>query len=270
MENNNMGYVEQKTNGMCVAGFVVSLVSIVLCGAISWISLILSIIGVAQVGKGNGKGKGLGVAGIVISSIMLLVGIIGCLVIIFTTGLSALMLGQEMAEYAEAVESHNAEIQAELDEEEDTDVKYDKIFGSYEVRYDWNEIDQGEGYYVYCLEGTHPDGDIIPNNIMVSHDSNPYGVDESMDFKDAIMAQLAAQTTDEVEEITGGGLTTANGDAVLKFDIVGEDVEKIQYYIVGDHQYVCVSAMLWDMDAAESDGIVDVAEGIVNSFEWVE
>lgn len=63
----------QGNNGLCIAGFVVSLVSLLCCGLTSIIGLILSIIGVAT---SKGRKKGLGIAGIIISSIVtvLLIG----------------------------------------------------------------------------------------------------------------------------------------------------------------------------------------------------
>ena len=61
-----------KTNGLAIAGFVTSLVNLLLCcGSISIISLILSIVGLVQVNKNNEGGKGLAIAGIIISAIML-------------------------------------------------------------------------------------------------------------------------------------------------------------------------------------------------------
>lgn len=61
---------EQKTNGLCIAGLIVSLVSIILAGTTAIIGLILSIIGLISAGKKNEKGKGAAIAGIIISSIL--------------------------------------------------------------------------------------------------------------------------------------------------------------------------------------------------------
>ena len=55
-------------NGLAIAGFVVSLVSSLLCcGSFNLISLILSIVGLTKAKDYNGDGKGLAIAGIVIS-----------------------------------------------------------------------------------------------------------------------------------------------------------------------------------------------------------
>ena len=59
-----------KTNGFAVAGFVISIVSLILCcGTISILSLVFSIIGAVQSKDLNGNGKGMAIAGIVISAV---------------------------------------------------------------------------------------------------------------------------------------------------------------------------------------------------------
>ena len=62
--------VQEKSNGFSIAGFVISLVSSLLCcGIFNILGLIFSIIGVVKAKSCGGKGKGLGIAGIIISSI---------------------------------------------------------------------------------------------------------------------------------------------------------------------------------------------------------
>lgn len=75
----NQTYVTKKSNGMAVAGFVISLVSLLCCGYSSWLGLIFSIIGLVNANKNEGEGKGLAIAGIVISSILLI------LIVLLTT-----------------------------------------------------------------------------------------------------------------------------------------------------------------------------------------
>lgn len=63
----------KSSNGMAIAGFVISLVSAVLCcGIFNSIGLIFSIVGLVQAKKYNGNGKGFAIAGIVISGIIVL------------------------------------------------------------------------------------------------------------------------------------------------------------------------------------------------------
>ena len=69
----NQTYVTKKSNGMAIAGFVISLVSLLCCGYSSWLGLIFSIIGLVNANKNEGEGKGLAIAGIVIISILLII-----------------------------------------------------------------------------------------------------------------------------------------------------------------------------------------------------
>ena len=257
--------MERKTNGLCVSGFVISLVSLVLCGGLlSLLSLILSIVGVVTVNKNGDNGKGLGVAGIIISAVTIVLSIIFWSIALFTGLLGTIGLSN----YIDKSKEYSSKIDEKLEEAEDGD--YVKDFGSYSVDDDWEEVDHGSNYYVYCYEDTFVPGEDIPNNIMVSHDTNPYAADDHMTFRDAILAQISAQAgeSDELDTVNGSGRTTDNGLVVYVFDMNGDGGEKIQYYIVGDYEYVCVSAMIWDDDAAEDDDIREVAEDIVNSFEW--
>ncbi len=62
------------SNGMGIAGFVISLVSIIMCcGSLSWLSIIFSIIGMNNAKKNNGTGYGLSLAGLIISIVGLLI-----------------------------------------------------------------------------------------------------------------------------------------------------------------------------------------------------
>lgn len=68
---------QNNSNGMAVAGFTISLVSFLLCcGCFNWLSLIFSIVGLVQSKEKNGNGKGLAIAGIIISSITIIVFIL--------------------------------------------------------------------------------------------------------------------------------------------------------------------------------------------------
>lgn len=68
---------QSESNGMAVAGFVISLVSFFLCcGSLNWLSLIFSIVGLVQAKSKNGNGKGLAIAGIVISCIVMVLFIL--------------------------------------------------------------------------------------------------------------------------------------------------------------------------------------------------
>lgn len=64
------------SNGMAIAGFVVSLISLFLCcGCISIVGLILSCIGLKRANQNNGAGKGLGIAGLIINILGILLSL---------------------------------------------------------------------------------------------------------------------------------------------------------------------------------------------------
>ena len=69
---NNQGYVvnpsmTNKKNTVGLVGFIMSIVSFVLCGTMSFVALILSIIGICNAKNCNGDAMGLSVAGLIIS-----------------------------------------------------------------------------------------------------------------------------------------------------------------------------------------------------------
>lgn len=76
----------QQSNGMAVAGFVISLVSVVFCcGSFNWLGLIFSIVGLVKSKSVGGKGKGLAIAGIIISAIVMVLSIILAALGVFTS-----------------------------------------------------------------------------------------------------------------------------------------------------------------------------------------
>ena len=65
----------KKTNGLCIAGFILALCSLITLGATSFIGFILSVIGTILAFVKNQKGKVLGIIGIVLSLIFMLTAI---------------------------------------------------------------------------------------------------------------------------------------------------------------------------------------------------
>lgn len=67
-----------KTNGLALAGFIVSIVSLFFSfwGMTPLVGLILSIVGYSNIKKTNENGKGFAIAGIIIASISLLISFI--------------------------------------------------------------------------------------------------------------------------------------------------------------------------------------------------
>ena len=74
--NNQISFTEKKSNGMAVAGFILSFFFALL-------GLIFSIIGLKK-SKETNSGKGLSIAGIIISSINMIIG----LIIVFSTAVT--------------------------------------------------------------------------------------------------------------------------------------------------------------------------------------
>lgn len=77
--NQTLAAEKKDSNVFAIVGFVLAIISLLCCGATGAFGLIFSIIGLVESKKKNGAGKGLSIAGIVISSIMVV------LLIIFST-----------------------------------------------------------------------------------------------------------------------------------------------------------------------------------------
>ena len=66
-------------------GFILSLVNLLCCGAFSIFGLIFSIVGLVESKKQNGNGKGMAIAGIIISSIFIVLSILSVVLGIFSS-----------------------------------------------------------------------------------------------------------------------------------------------------------------------------------------
>lgn len=94
---------------------------------------------------------------------------------------------------------------------------------------------------------------------------NAYAADESEDFKDAIMRQLAMQIGNSDAQLDGYGSTTDAGDVEYVFTITDDDgsVTK-QYYIVGDRRFCLIQLSNY----TGSDAADDAADEMADSFVW--
>lgn len=92
----NMNNVEpNKNNGLAIAGFVVSLVSIFFnfyC-ITGIVGIILSVIGLKKSSELEGKGKGMAIAGIILGVVGIVIGIIAIVTIVslFSNGANELI-----------------------------------------------------------------------------------------------------------------------------------------------------------------------------------
>ena len=77
--NQNVTYENngtKKNNVFALVGFILSLVNILCCGSLSIFGLIFSIVGLVESKKQDGNGKGMAIAGIIISSVFIVLSII--------------------------------------------------------------------------------------------------------------------------------------------------------------------------------------------------
>lgn len=125
----------------------------------------------------------------------------------------------------------------------------------------------------YVMDG-HED-DETPDNISVEVKSNRYAADEHMQFRDAIVRQLAAQLQGVPATLTGDGTFTDNEDVLYIFTITEDATEEAlaadpeavgvitrQYYIVGDKRYALVQ--LTNFSGAEE--VTAAADCLAKSF----
>jgi len=88
---NNNTVVKEDKNTIGLIGFIVSLVSLVLCcGSLSPIALVLSIVGLSESKKVNGKNKGLSIAGIIIGAVGIVLLIIFSIIGTITDAISTI------------------------------------------------------------------------------------------------------------------------------------------------------------------------------------
>ena len=153
---------------------------------------------------------------------------------------------------------------------EDGVVEMEKEFGTYEIKNGWVEVDSqsmAPDIFTYCVEGNE-NSKTPPNNIVVRHDKNQYSKDQHVDFSAAILQQIHGQAA----SYNGTAAMTEYGrfgeNMCYRFDMDCEELDLIQWYVIGDHEYVMFSITIVDEDAAEDDDCIDMAEDSVNSFVW--
>ena len=124
--------VNEKKNGLAIAGFVCSLCGFVTCGLTSFIGLILSIVGLAKSKDYNENGKGLSIAGIIIGAIFVLV-----YVLIFGVGI------METEDTSKTQNSNQTQEQTGQTEKQDKKEKFSLLEGYKGYAGDYNI-----GYYI--------------------------------------------------------------------------------------------------------------------------
>lgn len=151
--------------------------------------------------------------------------------------------------------------------EEESEKIYHKSFGSYLVSENWIESKKmsTKHKFFYVTKGNEQEA--RPNNISINMAKNKYAKEDHEEFKTAILKQISTQIAgDDTIIFTADGSQTDNGYIVYNFTIEEENRTTIQYYIVGDYQYVLVHETVFEEDL-ETDL---VAKEMVNSFQWKE
>lgn len=144
------------------------------------------------------------------------------------------------------------------------DSVYRKEFGTYTVLDGWveSETHSTEEKFFYVMDGH--DDDASPDNISINVDTNRYGEDEYMKFKDAIMTQILAQVSGQSVQINGSGTYTAAEDPLIMIEIIEEDgTVTRQYYIIGDYRYCLVHLTNYSGDEDADRAAEIMADGFV-------
>ena len=157
----------------------------------------------------------------------------------------------------------------EEEEENSGELEIEADFGSFVVNNGWIEVTgrSNSSMYVFCNEDDE-DSEDAPNNLTVTHDTNPYSEDEHEDFCAAILQQIHGQAAMNNGTAAMTEYGTFGENMCYRFDMDCEDFDIIQWYVIGDYEYVMFSLMIVDEDAAEDDDAFQMAEDAVNSFVW--
>lgn len=150
-------------------------------------------------------------------------------------------------------------------EQDEASGQESSIPGSYTVPDGWVVAsDHSTDEKIFYVEDGH-EHDSRPDNISINVGKNRYAADESEDFKDAIMRQLAIQIGNSDAQLDGYGSTTDAGDVEYVFTITDDDgsVTK-QYYIVGDRRFCLIQLSNY----TGSDAADDAAAEMADSFVW--
>ena len=165
---------------------------------------------------------------------------------------------------------HDRDDDEQEQSEDAADEQIETDFGSYIIDNGWVEAEDQSNppsMYVYCNEDD-VDSALPPNNLTVSNGTNYYSEDEHEDFCAAILQQLHGQAASYNGTAAMTEYGTFGENMCYRFDMDCEDFDVIQWYVIGDHEYVMFSLTIIDEDEAEDDDCVDMAENAVNSFVW--
>lgn len=162
------------------------------------------------------------------------------------------------------LENSKESVSRKIPEGEGTLIETD--YGSYILPDGWYEFDQistpEKPFYLKGGIGVES----ISSNISVECGKNRYPADAHIQFRTVITQQLAVQASTTGAVLSAVGTYMDAGDNLYIFTISEDDVNTVQYYIVGENRYVLIHVTDW-MDERIND-INDVAAAIANSFVW--
>ena len=166
--------------------------------------------------------------------------------------------------------SRDRDEQVEEEETEDNDgiLEVEAEFGTFVIDNGWVEASgSSSSGYTFCNE-VDVNSSQAPNNLMVKNDTNYYSAEEHEDFCAAILQQIHGQAASYNGTACMTEYGTFGENMCYRFDMDCEDFDVIQWYVIGDHEYVMFSLMIVDEDRAEDDNCMQMAEDAVNSFVW--
>ena len=161
------------------------------------------------------------------------------------------------------------EILETSDDSSSDEIEVETDFGTFTINNGWVAVDSQTFGNTYVFSNEEDvDSTTPPNNLTVKYDVNPYSEDQHEDFCTAILQQLPGQAA----AYNGTAALTEFGqfgeNMCYRFDLDCEDFDIIQWYVIGDYEYVMFGLMIVDEDKADEDDCIQMTEDAVNSFVW--
>ena len=154
------------------------------------------------------------------------------------------------------------------DYDESGDSYYSEEGLNYTVPYGWElaeDVSTADKKF-YVQEGHSNDSQ--PDNISFNFGSNHYKAEDHVQFRQAILAQLAqhAESDTTMDHINGQGTNTDAGDVLYIFTVTDEDsgMKSVYAYVVGDYKY----ALFQETNFTGDESVDEDFDMMVRSFVW--
>ena len=222
-----------------------------------------------------------------ISAILVMANLTGCGLIPavvggIATGITGLALNKQsvkndaydIQDYEDADDyssddySYGDDYSDDYDDEYGNDDSEDGL--NYTIPYGWelaeNMSTDDKKFYVH--EGHSNDSQ--PDNISFNYGTNRYKAEDHVQFRQAILSQLAmyAQTDETVDHINGQGTNTDAGDILYIFTTTDEDtgMKSVYAYVVGDYKY----ALFQETNFTGDESVDEDFDTMIRSFVWAD